>query len=81
MRTLNTLIISSLLAIVVSVPVSAAELDQQTAKMNNILQNQIDEKINASLQLKARAQLQTTVQQVSDLASDETDNKLTGTSS
>ena len=81
MRTLNTLIISSLLAIAVSVPVSAAELDQQTAKMNNILQNQIDEKVNASVQLKARAQSQATVQQVSDLGSDKTDNKLSGTSS
>lgn len=81
MRTLNTLIISSLLAISVSVPVSAADLERQTATMNNILQNQIDEKMNASLQLKARAQSQATAQQVSDLASDETDNKLTGTSS
>ena len=81
MRTLNTLIISSLLAISVSVPVSAADLERQTAKMNNILQNQINEKMNASLQLKARERSQATAQQVSDLASDETDNKLTGTSS
>jgi hypothetical protein len=81
MRTLNTLVISSLLAIAVAVPVSAAELEQQTAKMNNILQTQIDEKVNASLQLRARAQSQATVQQVSGLASDETGNKPSVTSS
>ncbi len=47
MKTINTVIISALLA--VSMSATAVEFEIQTEKMNQVLQSQIDEKVNQKL--------------------------------
>ncbi len=59
MKTLNTLVISSLLALSVNATVSAADFGMHTAAMNQILQNQIDKKMSQTLELKNTANTQT----------------------
>lgn len=51
MKTLNALIISSLLALSVTTPVIATDQGSQSAEMNRILQARIDEKMAETLDL------------------------------
>ncbi len=79
MKTTNTLIINSLLLFSLAVPLSAADFAQHTAEMNNMLQGQIDKKIDDSLQLKVRPQSQLTGEENFGLYRDGADNSLTDT--
>ena len=77
MKTLNTLIISSLLALSVNATVSAADFVPRTAEMNQVLQRQIDKKMSQSLQSKNTANAQKMVLNTRDV----TDQKVSTTSS
>ncbi len=58
MKTLNTLIISSLLALSLNASLSAAEFGQFTPEMNQALQAQVDRKLNQMLQTQDTAKSQ-----------------------
>ncbi len=77
MKTLNTLIISSLLALSVNATLSAADFVPHTAEMNQVLQRQIDKKMSQTLQSKNRANAQKMVLNIRDV----TDQKVSTTSS
>ncbi len=68
MKTLNTLIISSLLALSLNTTVSAADLGQQTTEMNQALQAQIDRKMSQMLQTQETAKSQTMVFHTNDVS-------------
>ncbi len=77
MKTLNTLIISSLLALSVNATLSAADFVPHTAEMNQVLQRQIDKKMSQTLQSKNTANAQKMVLNTRDV----TDQKVSTTSS
>ena len=77
MKTLNTLIISSLLALSVNATLSAADFVPRTEEMNQVLQHQIDEKMSQTLQSKNTVIVQTMVLNAEDV----TDQKVNTTSS
>lgn len=77
MKTLNILIISSLLAISVNASLSAADFVPHTAEMNQVLQRQIDKKMGQTLQSKNTANAQKMVLKTRDA----TDQKVSTTSS
>ena len=67
MNTLNTIIISSLLALSVNATVSAADFGHSTAEMNRVLQSQIDKKMSQTLQTQTTAKPQAMVLNAEDV--------------